>query len=938
MVIHCGGGVVWVALVVSLVVIPATRGMEVVDGGYQEVIVAISPDLEEDANLITAIKKSIREMSDAVFYATRRRLFFRDVTILVPQSWSTVKVHYNATTQYHQDAIIQVERPNPAYGNKPYTVQPGGCGEPGRYIHLTPPYLNIDRKACFYGQRGKTLAREWARVRWGVFDEVGYLDDPLFPLHYLTTTPAGVTVKPNYCANQPLQGMYGTSGNEADCDQEGNDVVNNNCRFYPDYLQNATTSIMSQHFVSSITEFCDTSEDGNDDHDPLAPNKHNLMCDGRSVWSVIKEHPDFDDDKQANRETPNFLVVRKTEAKYALLFDTTRSMKENGNLDWAREATQQWILNDLREGSQVAIVRFGIISSLVKDLTKVTDGASRRALNESLSNLDTIGDGACYVCALRSIIPKIKDENNTVIVVVTDGDPDVYSPSLQNTLQQELVYLGVRVLALVFSKKKHTLMETLAESTKGRVYYTTKSSSDVPLRLFQDALSAQPRKPLSLTRFKIHETVISGKAKLFNSTFDVDSSLNRNLKFRFRTNMSSEVSSPPYFVNPSATRFETEKSEFVEGQWTAEVEDPEVGSWWWEVGLRGRKYTKVSVDISATPKPDQTPIHVEAWLNTTSDTINAKTESVSVHTRVLRGNAPVLKAQVRLLVMHSTLNTTYNLTLLDSGTGTDALAGDGIYSRLLSNLTSTGPHILMVKVWGDGNTTYKLPNAHLLSEDRRAPVAVSCSSSAADEDPPSYCCGSWVPTHPRYEKATANFTRVHHLGIYNVSSVPETDTEDTVAPCCVVDLRVTIVNITTLELKWTAAGDDFDVGAAFKYEVHKELDPTKLQCSPEDDDDTVTWPNDTSTQTVPEFGTLVTALVSLNDTFTLDVLHYVAMCAVDDAGNTSPLSNTARIILQAPEEIRRPPGLMSVLKNLSVMQYMVMCASVGAMTCCVCGH
>ncbi|KAK3864594.1 hypothetical protein Pcinc_029728 [Petrolisthes cinctipes] len=814
MVIHCVGGLVWVALVVSLVVIPATKGMEVVDGGYQDVLVAISPDLEEDATLITAIKKSIKEMSDAVFYATRRRLFFRDVTILVPQSWSTAKVQYNATTQYYQDAIIRVERPNTAYGNQPYTVQPGGCGEPGRYIHLTPPYLNIDRKACFYGHRGKTLAREWARVRWGVFDEVGYLDDPLFPLHYLTTTPAGVTVKPNYCANQPLQGKYRTSSTEADCDQEVNDVMNNKCRFFPDYLQNATTSVMSQHFVSSITEFCDTRRDGNNDHDPLAPTKHNLVCDGRSVWSVIMEHPDFDDDKRANRENPNFLVVRKTEAKYALLFDTTPSMKVNGNLDWAREAAQQWILNDLREGSQVVIIRFGIIISPVKDLTKVTDEASRRALNESLSELASISDGACYVCALRGIIPKVKGENNTVVVVVTDGDPNVYAPSLQNTIEQELVYLGIRVLALVFSNKRHTLMDKLAEKTKGKVYY--KTSSDVSLRLFQDALSAQPRKPLSLTRFKIHEAVISGKANLFNSTFDVDPSLNRNLKFRFWTNMSSEVASPPYFVNPSDTRFETEKSEFVDGHWTAEVTDPEVGTWWWEVGLKGRKYTKVNVDISATPNPDQIPIHVEAWLNTTSDTINAKTESVSVHARVLRGNAPVLKAQVRLLVMHSNLDTTYNLTLLDSGTGTDALAGDGIYSRLLSNLTSTGQHILMVKV----------------------------------------------------------------------PAVPKKDREDTVAPSSVVDLRVTIVNFTTLQLKWTAAGDDFDQGAASKYEVHKKLDQTKLQCSTEDDDDTLTWPNDNSTQTVPEFGTLVTALVSLNDSFTLDVLHYVAMCAVDDAGNT----------------------------------------------------
>lgn len=44
-------------------------------------------------------------------------------------------------------------------------------------------------------------------------------------------------------------------------------------------------------------------------------------------------------------------------------------------------------------------------------------------------------------------------------------------------------------------------MDNLAEKTKGRVYYNT--SYDAPQRVFLDALSAQPRKPLSFTRIKV---------------------------------------------------------------------------------------------------------------------------------------------------------------------------------------------------------------------------------------------------------------------------------------------------------------------------------------------------------------------------------------------------------------------------------------------------
>jgi len=44
-----------------------------------------------------------------------------------------------------QDAEIQIDNPNWKYGDRPYTVQLGGCGDPGEYVHLTPNYvMNFD--------------------------------------------------------------------------------------------------------------------------------------------------------------------------------------------------------------------------------------------------------------------------------------------------------------------------------------------------------------------------------------------------------------------------------------------------------------------------------------------------------------------------------------------------------------------------------------------------------------------------------------------------------------------------------------------------------------------------------------------------------------------------------------------------------------------------
>jgi calcium-activated chloride channel regulator 4 len=47
--------------------------------------------------------------------------------------------------ELNQNADIQIDLPNWKYGERPYTVQLGGCGDPGEYIHLTPNYVkNFD--------------------------------------------------------------------------------------------------------------------------------------------------------------------------------------------------------------------------------------------------------------------------------------------------------------------------------------------------------------------------------------------------------------------------------------------------------------------------------------------------------------------------------------------------------------------------------------------------------------------------------------------------------------------------------------------------------------------------------------------------------------------------------------------------------------------------
>ena len=65
----------------------------------------------------------------------RYKLSIPKVYILVPYSWSQIEGS-EAAHQVHEDADIRVEVPNSLYGDTPFTLQTGECGEQGEYIQV----------------------------------------------------------------------------------------------------------------------------------------------------------------------------------------------------------------------------------------------------------------------------------------------------------------------------------------------------------------------------------------------------------------------------------------------------------------------------------------------------------------------------------------------------------------------------------------------------------------------------------------------------------------------------------------------------------------------------------------------------------------------------------------------------------------------------------
>ncbi|XP_076304351.1 calcium-activated chloride channel regulator 1-like isoform X2 [Tachypleus tridentatus] len=298
------------------------------NGGYVGIVVAIHKNVPEDEQLVSNIKELFTEASSYLNTTTKGQVYFKEIIVAVPSTWSSKPGYEVVQKNYFPTADIKVDHPNPYHENNPYTLQPGGCGEPGQYIHLTPTFVKeLHTKTLEkYGNAERHLVHEWAHLRYGVFDEYGLPGDPNYPAFYQENDK----IVPTSC-KQGITGWIESSGG-GPCSITIDGTVNEDCRFIPDLSnEDAKASVMYLPYIPSITGFCDHTD--NQLHNALAPTKHNNLCHNQPTWTVINKHPDFS--RRFKRSVgftstkPKFRIVQSqpgSEGRYVLVLDVSRSM------------------------------------------------------------------------------------------------------------------------------------------------------------------------------------------------------------------------------------------------------------------------------------------------------------------------------------------------------------------------------------------------------------------------------------------------------------------------------------------------------------------------------------------------------------------------------------------------------------------------------------
>ncbi|XP_047486321.1 calcium-activated chloride channel regulator 4A-like [Penaeus chinensis] len=637
------------------------------------------------------------------------------------------------------------------------------------------------------GSQGSVLVHEWAKYRWGVFEEYGHRADPIFP----SATKA-------YEANETLRHTYCTDGEVAgnfyQC--EGNNL--DSCYFVPsaDETTEVTSSLLATPFLSSVVNFC-TSET----HVADVPTKHNLLCEKRSTWDVIKDHSDITGTSPGASVTPSFLVKRLTSQtagkKLVFLLDVTAPMGKSADTwNYLRDAVRQFILSEATDGMQVGLVSFTDSATIDSELVTL-DSANRQPLANKVPNSPQNAENK-KVAEGISKAKQVLGAEGTVILVTENMK--INSEDLVAAADGTPVWpiLYPHLIGVSFSN-----YQNLADAGGVSVFPIEDKTVDPGVGPTQ---SIDNRVALTRCFLDIqYETQGNSPQEIISSSCS-GSDCQISLEVPANTNYEDTFFIEIYFCNIDG------------GSLTATVRDPmgitisiphgqDTNSVFRGTGLQAGTYTvevskptnamDVKSSLLATLRTVSGGYAIKLWSSLNLQHLEYTPDSApTLFAMVSDGDSHVVYARVTATVTDSGQNTAV-LVMRDDGTGADVTGNDGVYSAYLIGLSLTGSVSVQVSANDNGGLA-KLVTA----ATRAAPVDVNGQA----------CCGSQITF----------LNDLPSAGTFSVTSNDVGEVTGTIPtnfpPGRVTDLRSSLTT-SQVNLTFTAPGDELDQGTAEAYLV-----------------------------------------------------------------------------------------------------------------------
>uniref|UniRef100_A0A673TM25 VWFA domain-containing protein n=1 Tax=Suricata suricatta TaxID=37032 RepID=A0A673TM25_SURSU len=790
----------YVILFLALHLLPGMKSsmINVNNNGYDGIVIAINPSVPEDEKLIQNIKEMVSEASTYLFHATKRRLYFRNVSILIPMTWKSKPEYVMPKQESYDQADVIVANPYLKYGDDPYTLQYGQCGEKGQYIHFTPNFL-LTNNLPIYGSRGRVFVHEWAHLRWGIFDE--YNVDRPFYISRRNTIEATRCSTHITGTNVVFKGCQGGSCVTRPCRRDSlTGLYEANCTFIPNESQTAKDSIMFMQSLNSVTEFC-TAET----HNTEAPNLQNKMCDHRSTWDVIVKSDDF---QKAPPMTgtdppphPTFSLLKTKQRVVCLVLDKSGSMNSEDRLFRMNQAVELYLIQIIEKGSLVGLVTFESVATIQNNLIKITD---ENAYEEIRAKLPRAADGGTSICrgltaGFQAITHSDQSTSGSEIVLLTDGEDNQISSCFEEVKQSGAI---IHTIALGPAAAKE--LETLSNMTGGYRFFANKDINGLT-----DAFSRISSRSGSITQQAIQleskALSITGK-KWINGTVPVDSTVGNDTFFV----VTWTIQKPEILLqDPKGRRYNT--SDFKEDKLnirTARLQIPgiaETGTWSYHLLNKQASSQELTVTMTTRAR-SSTTLPVTATAHMSRSTTHYP-NPVIVYAHVSQGLLPVLGVNVTAII-ESENGHQVKLELWDNGAGADTVKNDGIYSRYFTDFHGNGRYSLKV---------------HAQAKKKPARLSLRQQRNKALYIPGYVENGKIIVNPPRpevkedmAEAEVEDFSRLTSGESFTVSGAPPAGSlTHAFPPVKIKDLEATVKG-DQIQLSWTAPGKVLDKGKESK--------------------------------------------------------------------------------------------------------------------------
>lgn len=718
------------------------------ESAYQDIIIDINEAVPATiCNVVLEnLEITLKTASEYLFISLDGRAYFGSLIVNLPDTWpdSCVPLYMNgtATPERHPIGVskgshsdVTITATHLLYGDKVWTQQSGGCGVQGDQIYM--PYRALEGK-----NTGKELVKEWAKYRYGIFDEIGFYDDKIYPQCYFTDS-----LRVTGCSDGSLKdvGICMNPSPYADMVKTLN--------------KTARTSLMYVPQGEGVTMFCDEGT-----HDKYAPTKQNLLCDRKSTLEVILRHEDFAPWKLATvssttvtNTVPVIQYRRRKTTRYVVVIDDTQEILLRESWSFLRNAIRKWVVYDLDPSSEVGIVLAGgTPTNKILPLTKLDVQKNRDLVASFVPYAPSDSrQTACIGCAMRTSLELFEDRQKNqgnashVIVILAPGMDFATDYS---DLASACMSASVRIVTINFpTLAQRQPLDKLAILTGGmsftiheKKYNSEKSYLDTYFELV-DVLfhvSQEYREgPAYKKTVEIHRkelvdvsnefTTLSKRAsRIIQGTFFLDGNMgNPSGFFIYTHNPETPLIQNVRLTSPSGIIYNTRSDQRMPvKQLTLLANINETGAWAYMIERFNGNPQPHFVQVMATPvSEDVNIVRARSWIRALQPG-----GPFIVYCEVKRGDYPVLSAFVKVKITRPDVTCNYTVCedsykLLDTGSGDpDITKDDGIYSRYVNINTGPGMYKFEIFIDDNGNTAYSLQD------------------NASVQNIP--CCGSYIPT------------------------------------------------------------------------------------------------------------------------------------------------------------------------------------------------